>query len=101
MFCGGMPGVGIMQSRATYVFGVIREMDNHDMSGRLEGKVCIITRTGGSIGREAALRFAKEGARIVDCDINEAAAHEIELEVCAAGGRMVSFHPCDLTHRMF
>jgi hypothetical protein len=41
MLCGGMPRVGIMQSPATYVFGVMREMDNHDMSGRLEGKVVI------------------------------------------------------------
>lgn len=31
------------------------------MSERLSGKVCIITGTGGSIGREAALTFAREG----------------------------------------
>jgi len=36
--------------------------------GRLAGKVCIVTGTGGSIGRAAALTFAREGASIVDCD---------------------------------
>jgi NAD(P)-dependent dehydrogenase (short-subunit alcohol dehydrogenase family) len=29
----------------------------------LKGKVCLITGTGGSIGRAAALRFAEEGAQ--------------------------------------
>src|SRR4051812_28790123 len=38
------------------------------MSGRLEGEVCIITGTGGSIGRQAALTFAREGASVVGCD---------------------------------
>ena len=41
------------------------------MSGRLLDKVCIITGTGGSIGRAAAARFAKEGAKLVVCaDLN-------------------------------
>ena len=31
------------------------------MSGRLSGKVCVITGTGGSMGRAAALAFAREG----------------------------------------
>jgi len=32
------------------------------MSQRLSGKICIITGTGGSMGRAAALAFAREGA---------------------------------------
>ena len=35
------------------------------MSQKLAGKVVIITGTGGSIGREAALLFAREGALVV------------------------------------
>jgi predicted dinucleotide-binding enzyme len=31
--------------------------------GRLSGKVCVITGTGGSMGRETALAFAREGGR--------------------------------------
>jgi NAD(P)-dependent dehydrogenase (short-subunit alcohol dehydrogenase family) len=42
-------------------------------SKRLEGKVCIITGTGGGMGRAAALLFAREGALVVGCDIQEEA----------------------------
>ncbi len=37
---------------------------------RLEGKVCLITAAGQGIGRETALRFAAEGARVVATDID-------------------------------
>jgi NAD(P)-dependent dehydrogenase (short-subunit alcohol dehydrogenase family) len=33
------------------------------------GKVCIITGTGGSMGREAALTVAREGALVVGCGL--------------------------------
>jgi NAD(P)-dependent dehydrogenase (short-subunit alcohol dehydrogenase family) len=33
-----------------------------DDRGRLSGKVCVITGTGGSMGRATALAFAREGA---------------------------------------
>jgi NAD(P)-dependent dehydrogenase (short-subunit alcohol dehydrogenase family) len=66
------------------------------MSGRLEGKVCVITGTGGSMGRATALAFAREGASVVGCDVAvEPAAETVEL-VHAAGGVMVSLHPCRL-----
>jgi len=67
------------------------------MSGRLSDKVCIITGTGGSIGREAALAFAREGASVVGCDLSADAAEETVERVRRAGGRMVSLHPCHLT----
>jgi NAD(P)-dependent dehydrogenase (short-subunit alcohol dehydrogenase family) len=35
------------------------------MTDRLKDKVCIITGTGGGMGRAAAILFAKEGARVV------------------------------------
>ena len=43
---------------------------------RLSNKVALITGAGSGIGREAALLFAKEGAQIVVCDLNESAGHE-------------------------
>jgi NAD(P)-dependent dehydrogenase (short-subunit alcohol dehydrogenase family) len=67
------------------------------MSGRLEGKVCIITGTGGSMGRDAALTFAKEGALVVGCGLHTEDSEETVRLVRAAGGAMVSMHPCDLT----
>jgi len=67
------------------------------MTRRLQDKTCIITGTGGSIGRAAALRFAEEGASVVGCDTNADAAQVTVELVQAAGGRMISLHPADLT----
>lgn len=66
---------------------------------RLFQKVCIITGTGGSMGRAAALSFAREGALVVGCDVCESAAKATENEVKDAGGEMVSMLPCDLTKK--
>jgi NAD(P)-dependent dehydrogenase (short-subunit alcohol dehydrogenase family) len=67
------------------------------MSGRLSGKVCIITGTGGSMGRAAALEFAREGASVVGCDVNVAAAQATAEMVRGEGGTMISLQPCHLT----
>ncbi|HWH83922.1 MAG TPA: SDR family oxidoreductase, partial [Burkholderiaceae bacterium] len=67
------------------------------MSQRLKDKVCIITGTSGSIGRAAALRFAEEGALVVGCGTHVTASQETVDLVRAAGGRMASLHPVDLT----
>jgi NAD(P)-dependent dehydrogenase (short-subunit alcohol dehydrogenase family) len=67
------------------------------MPARLSGKVCIITGTGGSIGREAALVFASEGASVVGCDLNVEAAEATVQMVRKQGGTMVSLHPCRLS----
>ncbi|HKC80923.1 MAG TPA: SDR family NAD(P)-dependent oxidoreductase [Gemmatimonadaceae bacterium] len=67
------------------------------MSSRLSGKVCIITGTGGSIGREAARTFAREGALVVGCDLTVDAAQATMEMVRSAEGTMVSLQPCHLT----
>jgi NAD(P)-dependent dehydrogenase (short-subunit alcohol dehydrogenase family) len=64
---------------------------------RLQGKVCIITGTGGTMGRAAAMLFASEGARVVGCDLSEERAQNTLQQVRAAGGRMESLSPCNLT----
>jgi NAD(P)-dependent dehydrogenase (short-subunit alcohol dehydrogenase family) len=43
---------------------------------RLEGKVCVITGAGGGMGREAAILFTEEGAKVCAADMNLAAAEE-------------------------
>jgi NAD(P)-dependent dehydrogenase (short-subunit alcohol dehydrogenase family) len=67
------------------------------VSGRLAGKVCIVTGTGGSMGRATALAFAREGASVVGCDVTVEPAQETVDKVRAAGGEMISLHPCRLT----
>ena len=64
---------------------------------RLSGKVCVITGTGGSIGRAAAVAFAREGASVVGCDVTVAAAEATVETVRAQGGSMISVQPCRLT----
>jgi NAD(P)-dependent dehydrogenase (short-subunit alcohol dehydrogenase family) len=44
--------------------------------GRLDGKVCVITGAGGGMGREAAILFTAEGAKVCAADVNGALAEE-------------------------
>ena len=55
------------------------------MSGRLDGKVCVITGAGSGIGRACALRFAGEGARIAVADIAEEAGRAVAAEIIESG----------------
>ncbi|MGH2786409.1 MAG: glucose 1-dehydrogenase [Actinomycetota bacterium] len=52
------------------------------MMGRLEGKVCVITGSASGMGREAALLFSEEGARVCVADMNEEAG-ETTARDCA------------------
>jgi NAD(P)-dependent dehydrogenase (short-subunit alcohol dehydrogenase family) len=51
---------------------------------RLEGKVCVITGAGGGMGRDAAILFTEEGAKVCVADISAQAAEEA-VGLCAAG----------------
>lgn len=60
------------------------------MAGRLAGKVALITGGGAGMGRESAVLFAEEGARVVVADIDAAAARETVSRVEAAGGEALA-----------
>jgi NAD(P)-dependent dehydrogenase (short-subunit alcohol dehydrogenase family) len=55
--------------------------------GRLDGKIALITGTGGAQGRAAAMLFACEGAGVVGGDINESPTTQTLQLVRKAGGR--------------
>jgi NAD(P)-dependent dehydrogenase (short-subunit alcohol dehydrogenase family) len=67
------------------------------MTGRLEGKIALVTGSGAGIGRGCALRFAAEGARVVGVDIDAAGAAATVAEARRRGLELESVHPCDLT----
>ena len=54
------------------------------MAGRLEGKVCVITGAGGGMGREGAIVFTGEGAKVCAADIDFALAEET-VALCPEG----------------
>lgn len=56
------------------------------MSGRLDGRVVLITGSGGDIARASALALAAEGARIVGTDIDAELAGRTSAAVREAGG---------------
>lgn len=56
------------------------------MAGRLENKVALITGGGGGIGRASARAFAREGARVVVVDLDEAAGRATVDALTGEGG---------------
>ncbi len=66
------------------------------MSGRLRGKIAIVTGAASGFGAEFTRRFTAEGAKVVGVDIDEAGGRDIVAEVTAAGGT-ASFHRADIT----
>jgi meso-butanediol dehydrogenase/(S,S)-butanediol dehydrogenase/diacetyl reductase len=66
------------------------------MAGRLDGKIALITGTGGGQGRAAAELFCAEGASVVGCDLNAAENARTVERVRAAGGEMAGMAPVDL-----
>ena len=57
---------------------------------RLTDKVALITGAGSGIGRASALKFAREGAKVVVVDIQKAGADETVSSIHADGGSAIS-----------
>ena len=55
------------------------------MSGRLQGRVAVVTGAAGGMGRAAAIRLASEGAAVEIIDLKDAA--EVVGEIQAASGK--------------
>ena len=59
------------------------------MSGRVAGRVAIVTGAGSGIGEASAVRLAEEGATVICADINEVAAKSTAESIGATGGRAI------------
>jgi NAD(P)-dependent dehydrogenase (short-subunit alcohol dehydrogenase family) len=57
---------------------------------RFNNKVCYITGAGSGIGKATALSFAREGGKVVVCDINEANAVITANEIIVLGGEAIA-----------
>lgn len=66
------------------------------MTGRLAGKVALISGIGGGIGRSTAELFAAEGAYVIGCDLHEEGCAETVAAIRERGGRIEGIAPVDL-----
>lgn len=64
----------------------------------VDGELCLITGAGGALGRLFALEFAKEGARLVLWDCDEA-ANELTASLAREQGAQVHAYTVDLSKR--
>jgi len=69
--------------------------------GRLDGKVAVITGAGGGMGREAALLFCEEGARVCVADVDADAAQKTATEAGDAFALKVDVSDSDSVRVMY
>jgi NAD(P)-dependent dehydrogenase (short-subunit alcohol dehydrogenase family) len=69
--------------------------------GRLDGKVAVITGAGGGMGREAALLFCEEGARVCVADVDADAAEKTAAEAGGAFAIKVDVADSDSVRAMY
>ncbi len=69
--------------------------------GRLDGKVAVITGAGGGMGREAALLFCEEGARVCVADVDADAAEKTAAEAGDAFAIKVDVADSDSVREMY
>lgn len=73
-------------------------MSHNTAAGRLAGKVSIITGAAQGIGEATALKFAREGAIVIICDLKESAIDAVVKQCQAVGAQAAGFR-MDVTQR--
>lgn len=59
---------------------------------KLNGKVALITGSGSGMGKSGAVLFAKEGAKVAVCDVNDEGGQETVEKIRNAGGEATYIH---------
>jgi len=67
------------------------------MSSRVKDEVAIITGSGNGIGKETAILFAEEGAKVVVTDVDVAGGEDTVKKIVETGGHAI-FVKCDISH---
>ena len=60
------------------------------MSKQLQDKIAIVTGAASGLGKEIAVTYAREGAKVAVCDLNRAAAQAVADELKAKGGQAMA-----------
>jgi NAD(P)-dependent dehydrogenase (short-subunit alcohol dehydrogenase family) len=67
------------------------------LAGLLQGRSALVTGGASGIGRATALALAREGARVLVCDVDDAGAAEVAREIEASSGEARALR-ADVTH---
>src|SRR5690606_2448210 len=67
------------------------------MAGAFKSKQCVITGAASGIGRATAMRFAREGAVLFLCDVNEHQLRAAVDDIMAQGGRVAHSQAFDIS----
>src|SRR6516165_12101216 len=63
-----------------------------DIMGQVEGKVAIVTDGASGIGAACAATLAREGAKVVITDLDDAGSRSVVEKIAGAGGEAICLH---------
>ena len=73
----------------------MQQLRSGGVTGRLDGKVAIVTGGGSGLGRASAIALAREGAAVIVGDVDDAGGNETVAQITNDGGRATYTH-CDV-----
>ncbi|KAK6354743.1 hypothetical protein TWF696_003880 [Orbilia brochopaga] len=79
-----------MADRLKQLQGHIGPLSGNYPAGMFAGQTAIVTGSGQGIGAECAKLFAKDGAKVVVCDIDKAKAEAVAKEINESGGKAIA-----------
>src|SRR3954471_6050298 len=65
-------------------------LTSEEMTMDLEGRIAIVTGSGGGLGRAHVRYLARKGARVVVNDLSQGAADRVAAEIVAEGGEALA-----------